>query len=71
VNEESEPFAREGRSVFAKFIIDCDNNIRAGDEVLIVNAHDELLATGRALLCAEEMMDLNHGQAVKTRKGGF
>ena len=71
VNEESEPFARKGKSVFAKFIIDCDNNIRANDEVLIVNADDELLATGKALLCAGEMMDLNHGQAVKTRKGGF
>lgn len=71
VNEDSEPFARNGKSIFAKFIIDCDVNIRAGDEVLIVSAGDELLATGRALLCAEEMMDLNYGQAVKTRKGGF
>lgn len=71
VNEEAEPFAIEGKSIFAKFIIDCDRNIRASEEVLVVNQKDELLAFGKSILCSEEMMDFKIGQAVKTRKGGF
>ena len=71
VNEDSEPFAREGKSIFAKFIIDCDMNIRASEEVLVVNQQDELLAFGKSILNAEEFRSFNTGQAVKTRKGGF
>ncbi|MGP8188697.1 MAG: tRNA guanosine(15) transglycosylase TgtA [Methanobacterium sp.] len=71
VNEEAEPFAVEGKSIFAKFIIDCDSNIRSSEEILIVNSKDELLAFGRSILCGPEMMDFKTGQAVKTRKGGF
>ena len=71
VNEEAEPFAVEGKSIFAKFIIDCDSNIRSSEEILIVNSKDELLAFGRSILCGAEMMDFKTGQAVKTRKGGF
>lgn len=69
VNEDSVPFARDGKSVFAKFVTDCDENIRSNDEVLIVSEDDVLLAYGKALLCAHEMGDFNTGQAVKTRKG--
>ncbi|KZX16071.1 queuine tRNA-ribosyltransferase [Methanobrevibacter cuticularis] len=69
VNKDSEPFAREGKSVFSKFVIDCDTNIRANDEVLIVNENDELLAFGKSLLNYAEIMDFNVGQAIKTRKG--
>ncbi len=71
VNEEAEPFALEGKSIFAKFIIDCDSNIRSSEEILIVNSKDELLAFGRSILCGPEMMNFKTGQAVKTRKGGF
>lgn len=71
INEDAEPFALEGKSIFAKFIIDCDSYIRASEEVLIVNSKDELLAFGKSILCGPEMMDFNTGQAVKTRKGGF
>ncbi len=69
VNEDSVPFALEGKSVFSKFIVSADENIRANDEVLIVSEEDELLAYGKALLSAHEMNDFNTGQAIKTRKG--
>ncbi|MDR0900425.1 MAG: tRNA guanosine(15) transglycosylase TgtA [Methanobrevibacter sp.] len=71
VNKDSEPFAREGKSVFSKFVTDCDSNIRANDEVLIVNEEDELLAFGKSLLNHNEIMDFNVGQAIKTRKGNI
>ena len=69
VNKDSEPFAREGKSVFSKFVVDCDISIRSKDEVLIVNEEDELLAYGKALLNHNEIMDFNTGQAIKIRKG--
>ena len=69
IDNSVESFARDGKSVFAKFIIDCDENIRSNDEVLIVNEQGELLAFGKALLGHREMLDFNTGQAVKTRKG--
>ncbi len=70
VNSDAEPFAREGKSIFAKFVIDIDINIRANDEVLIVNENDDLLAFGKSILNAREIKDFKVGQAVKTRKGG-
>jgi 7-cyano-7-deazaguanine tRNA-ribosyltransferase len=71
VNEDAEPFAREGKSIFAKFVINCDMNIRASEEVLVVNQQDDLLAFGKSILNAPEIMNFKVGQAVKTRKGGF
>ena len=69
VNKDSEPFALEGKSVFCKFVVECDENIRSKDEVLIVNEEDKLLAFGKTLLGACEINQFNSGQAVKTRKG--
>ena len=69
VNKDSEPFALDGKSVFCKFVVECDENIRAKDEVLIVNEEDKLLAYGKALLGACEIEQFQTGQAIKTRKG--
>ena len=69
VNKDSEPFALDGKSVFCKFVVDCDENIRAKDEVLIVSEEDKLLAYGKSLLGACEIEQFNTGQAIKTRKG--
>ncbi|MDR0911669.1 MAG: tRNA guanosine(15) transglycosylase TgtA [Methanobrevibacter sp.] len=69
VNSDSEPFTREGKSVFSKFILESDENIRATDEILIVNEKDDLLGFGKTLLNHNEMMDFKVGQAIKTRKG--
>ncbi|KZX13036.1 queuine tRNA-ribosyltransferase [Methanobrevibacter oralis] len=69
VNKDSEPFALDGKSVFCKFVVDCDYDIRARDEVLIVNEEDKLLAYGKSLLSACEIKEFESGQAIKTRKG--
>lgn len=71
VNQDAEPFAREGKSIFAKFVINCDIDIHAKEEVLIVNEEDQLLAFGKSVLNGKEILDFNIGQAVKTRKGGL
>ena len=67
VGEESEPFVREGRNVFAKFVQEVDPDIRPGDEVLVVHADGTLLAVGRAELSASGMVDFDTGMAVKVR----
>ena len=69
VNKDSEPFALDGKSVFSKFVVECDENIRARDEVLIVNEEDKLLAYGKSLRSAVEINNFQSGQAIKTRKG--
>ncbi|MGN1362661.1 MAG: tRNA guanosine(15) transglycosylase TgtA [Methanobrevibacter sp.] len=69
VNEDSEPFTRDGKSVFCQFVVECDENIRANDEVLLVNKNDDLLGIGKALLNPREIESFNKGQAIKTRKG--
>ncbi|ASJ10732.1 tRNA-guanine(15) transglycosylase [Thermococcus sp. P6] len=69
VNEDAEPFARKGKNVFAKFVVDADEGIRPYDEVLVVNEEDELLATGQSLLNGEELKVFRSGLAVKVRRG--
>ncbi|KQH83125.1 tRNA guanosine(15) transglycosylase TgtA [Thermococcus thioreducens] len=69
VNEDAEPFARKGKNVFAKFVVDADPEIRPYDEVLVVNENDELLATGQTLLSGEELKVFQSGLAVKVRRG--
>ncbi len=62
VNKDSEPFALDGKSVFSKFVVECDENIRSNDEVLIVNEEDKLLAYGKSLLSAIEINNFQTGK---------
>ncbi len=67
MHQEVAQFIAEGRSVFAKHIKSVDSQLRAGDEILIVDEQDQLLAVGKANLSPQEMLELTHGVAVKTR----
>jgi uncharacterized protein with predicted RNA binding PUA domain len=69
VGSESEPFVREGRNAFAKFVDEADPAIRPGDEVLVVHEDGAVLAVGRAELSGEGMCDFASGMAVKVREG--
>ena len=69
VGAESEPFVREGKNAFAKFVREVDSTTRSGDEVCIVGPDDGLLGVGRAELSADAMQDFTTGVAVKTRDG--
>lgn len=69
VKEEVKDFIKKGRSVFAKHVIRVDPEIRCGDEVLVVDEKDSLLAVGRAVLSSYEMLAFNLGVAVKVRRG--
>jgi len=69
VRDEVAEFIRQGKNTFAKHVIATDPAIRAGDEVMVVNGEDELLATGSAVLSGGEMLPFNYGVAVKVRQG--
>jgi 7-cyano-7-deazaguanine tRNA-ribosyltransferase len=68
IDKDAVNFVKEGKSVFAKFVKDCDSELRPYDECLIVDEKDNLIAVGRCLLNKEEMIAFNYGVAVKTRE---
>jgi len=67
VGSESEPYVREGRNAFAKFVTGADPAIRPGDEVLVVHERGDLLAVGRAELDGDGVEDFETGVAVTVR----
>ncbi|MFB6106086.1 MAG: PUA domain-containing protein [Halobacteriaceae archaeon] len=69
VGDDSEPYVREGRNVFARFVRDVDPAVRARDEVAVVHHGGALLGVGRAELDAGAMLDFETGMAVKVRHG--
>ncbi|MEM1689488.1 MAG: PUA domain-containing protein [Candidatus Hadarchaeales archaeon] len=69
VSDEAAPFVAQGKTVFAKHVIRADQEIRPGEEVIVVNEKDELLATGTAMLAGVEMGKVRCGLAVRVRRG--
>lgn len=67
VGDETEPFVRDGRNAFAKFVSDADSAIRPHDEVLLVHNEGYLLAVGRAELSGNGMLAFDTGMAVQIR----
>jgi Prefoldin, molecular chaperone implicated in de novo protein folding, alpha subunit len=68
VSNEAVPFVKEGKSVFARFVIDVDKSLRRGDEVIVVSSRDELIAIGKMMVSGEEAMELETGEIVKIKK---
>jgi len=63
-----EEFIRQGKSVFAHHVLEIEESLRIGSEVLVVNEQDELLAVGK-LSVPPSYAGLSIGQAVAVRKG--
>jgi uncharacterized protein with predicted RNA binding PUA domain len=69
VNSDAAPFVRKGKTAFSRHVVEVDPEIRAGQEVLVVDENDMLLATGKTVLCALEMQAFKKGIAVDIRSG--
>lgn len=67
-DKEIHGLIRNGKTLFTPHVKKASKDIIPRQQVLIVTDKDKLLATGEALLNEKEMMDFNHGVAVKTRK---
>ncbi|MHA1907618.1 MAG: DUF5591 domain-containing protein [Candidatus Thorarchaeota archaeon] len=57
----------DGSTLFAVGVNSADHGIRPGDEVIIKNAKDEIVGTGRSEMSGREMCDFDNGVAVKVR----
>ena len=68
VGSDAVPFVVEGKSVFSKFVVQCDGALRPLDECVLVDEQDRFLGVGRCLLNREEMLAFEVGMAVKTRE---
>jgi len=69
VQKEAEPFIAKGKSVFAKHVVDADDEIRPQEEVAVLGEDYKVLAVGKAVLTGREMRAFKHGVAVKVRRG--
>lgn len=69
VNSDAAPFVAKGKTAFSRHVVTADPDIRAGEEVLVVDENDRLLATGKALLSPLEMLSFKKGIAVDVRGG--
>ncbi len=68
MNEISE-FIRIGRNVFCKHVIEIDDNLRASDEIIVVNQENEILAIGKLMIPVPYVRSFKTGVAIKVRKG--
>jgi len=62
-------FVSSGKTVFCKHVVSCNDSLRAGEDVVIVNEQKEILAVGKSVISGIEMKQFKRGQAVKVREG--
>ena len=69
VRDDVSKFVTAGGDVFAKHIVEADDEIRAKDEIIVVGEGSKVLAVGRSVLSGGEMKAFRTGVAVKVRRG--
>lgn len=69
IQDDVSKFIAEGGDVFAAHVVKADEEVRAKDEVVVLDSNEKVLAVGRALLSGEEMKAFKRGVAVKVRRG--
>ncbi len=71
VSRDAAPFVAKGKSVFAKHVVEADEEIRPREEVIILDERHKVLAVGRAMLTGAEMKAFKRGVAVRVRWGAL
>ena len=69
VRDDVAGFVADGGDVFAAHVVSVDDEVRARDEVVVIDGAGRVLAVGRALLSGVEMRAFKRGVAVKVRRG--
>jgi uncharacterized protein with predicted RNA binding PUA domain len=69
VRDDVVRFVADGGDVFAAHVVSVDDEVRARDEVIVVERTGRVLAVGRAVLSGVEMKAFKRGVAVKVRRG--
>ena len=71
IRDDVAEFVEKGKNAFAKHVVAADPQIRAGDDVLVVDGADRLVACGAAVVSGPEMLAFNYGVAVRVRQGSY
>jgi len=69
VQDDVASFIEKGGDVFAKHVVDADEEIRPMEEVVVLNSRNEVIAVGKAILSGMEIRDFTKGIAVRVRRG--
>ncbi len=69
IQKEALGFVERGSDVFARHVLSVDDELRLGEEVVVLDENYRVVAVGRAMLSGEEMKDFKRGVAVKVRRG--
>lgn len=69
VTKDSAEYNSQGHNVFAKFVTDMWDELRDGDETIVVDEDDQLVATARTFLTKKEVEVFDNGLAARTREG--
>ena len=69
IREEASNFIRRGGDVFAKHVTSVNEEIRPGEEIIVLSPLCEIVGVGRSMLSGCEMKSFRRGIAVKVRKG--
>lgn len=69
VKDEAVEFVKKGRNLFSKHVASCDQEIRPGEEVIVMDNRGNVIAVGKAILNGKEMGRFMNGIAVKIRSG--
>lgn len=69
VQNDVSPYIVKGGDVFAVHVVKVEPEVRAKDEIIVLNEDGQVLAVGRAALCSKEMIAFKTGVAVKVRHG--
>ncbi len=66
-NDEAVPFVKKGKTLFAKHVVEADEGILPGEEVIITDKGNNIIANGTAELTTDEMITFERGPAVSMR----
>ncbi len=69
VDEVARGPVSEGKSVFTKFVVDVDPDLRPNQEVIVVDTEDNVIAVGKIVLSPREIEEFESHVAVKVRHG--
>lgn len=69
VKNDVSPYIARGGDAFAVHVAKVDSEVRAKDEIIVLNEEGQVLGVGRATLCSQEMLAFKTGVAVKVRHG--
>lgn len=69
VQSDIQDFIKDGKSVFSQHVISVDPALHIGDEVVIVNEEDQLLAIGKMSYPPSYINQKVKGSCIKVRRG--